>query len=84
MRADDLRRWIRDRQAGEERERKEARSTPNSPEEAIASALALVALFGRLHGWPIPDDPVSVREDALARTRWSKLRLALRERGRIL
>lgn len=31
----------------------------------------------RLHGWPIPSDPVRRREDELAREAWGRLRQAL-------
>jgi hypothetical protein len=44
---------------------------------SIAQALALVALYGRLHGWPAPEDTVSRREDAQMYERWSRLRHAL-------
>lgn len=82
MSNDDLRRWMNDRRAMAVVERREARSAPPEPGTAIAFALALVALSGRLHGWPVPDDPVSAREDDLARASWAKLRLALENRGR--
>jgi hypothetical protein len=81
MSNDDLRRWVHDRRAIAALERREARSAPPAPGDAIAFALALVALSGRLHGWPVPDDPVSAREDDLARANWAKLRLALGNRG---
>lgn len=73
---------MNDRRAMAVVERREARSAPREPGDAIAFALALVALSGRLHGWPVPDDPVSMREDDLARVSWAKLRLALENRGR--
>jgi len=82
MSDDDLRRWVHDRRAAAAFERSEVRSAPTATTGAIAGALALVALSGRLHGWPIPDDPVSRREDELARARWARLRSALGGRGR--
>jgi hypothetical protein len=82
MSDDDLRRWVHDRRAAAALERSAARSAPTPVASAIAGALALVALSGRLHGWPIPDDPVSRREDERARASWARLRSALGGRGR--
>jgi hypothetical protein len=81
MSNDDLRRWVNDRRAVAALERSEMRSAPPAPASAIAAALALVALSGRLHGWPCPDDPVSEREDERARATWTRLRRALGIRG---
>jgi len=81
MSHDDLRRWVNDRRAVAALERSEARAAPPAPASAIAAALALVALSGRLHGWPGPDDPVSEREDERARATWTRLRRALGIRG---
>jgi len=81
MSNDDLRRWVNDRRAVAALERSEERSAPPAPASAIAAALALIALSGRLHGWPSPDDPVSEREDEHARASWTRLRLALGDRG---
>jgi hypothetical protein len=78
---DDLRRWVDDRRAAAALERSEARSAPLAPASAIAAALALVALFGRLHGWPAAADPVSEREDEQARENWNRLRRAFGIRG---
>jgi hypothetical protein len=83
MSKDDLRRWINDRRAAAALERSEEGSAPPASASAVAAALALVALFGRLHGWPSPDDPVSEREDEHARANWARLRLALGNRGRL-
>src|SRR5262245_65158452 len=74
MRPEDLLRWVESRRAAEERERQEIRSAGPSSENAIQSALALAALTERLHGWPPPEDPVTLREDALARERWARVR----------
>jgi hypothetical protein len=59
------------------RERTEIRPTATSSRDAIAQALALVALYGRLHGWPAGEDEVSLREDAQMYSRWHRLRIAL-------
>jgi hypothetical protein len=81
MRAEDVRRWIAGRQAAEAREREEARERGASVPAAIASALALTALAGRLHGWPFPEDDLSRREEARARDAWARLRAAARAPG---
>lgn len=75
--ASEVRRWLASRQAGEEREREEARNNPMSPERAFSSALALAALAEHLHGWPIPEDAVTRRENALVRRTWRRLRRRL-------
>jgi hypothetical protein len=64
--------------ASEARVRAEERSGVASAPTAIAQALALVALYGRLHGWPAREDAVSRREDAEMYDRWYRLRVALR------
>jgi hypothetical protein len=74
MKPEDLLSWVQSRRAAEERERQELRETGPSSAWAVQSALALVALTGRLHGWPPPEDAVTVREDALARARWDRVR----------
>jgi len=80
MQRDDLRRWVDGHRAAQQREREEAMATGARPAAAIASALALIALAGRLHGWPIPEDEVDVREDEAARSAWDRLRAALLSR----
>jgi fermentation-respiration switch protein FrsA (DUF1100 family) len=77
MRAEDARRWAEARRLVEERERQEAREQA-AHVDPIGAALALIALAGRLQGWPPVDDPVSVREDELARDRWRRLRQRMR------
>jgi hypothetical protein len=62
----------------EARERAEARAAAASSGDTIAQALALVALYGRLNGWPANEDEVSRREDAQMYDRWHRLRTALR------
>lgn len=44
------------------------------PAQAIAAALSLVELDGRLHGWPPPADPVTEREDLIVWERFARLR----------
>lgn len=74
MRSKDLLRWVDSRRAAEQREKLEARQTGPDSAGAIRSALALMALATRLYGWPVPEDPVTLREDALARERWHRVR----------
>lgn len=81
MRAEDVRRWLASHRAAEERELAESRRAGPDPAWAIASALALVALTGRLHGWPVPEDEVTHREDMQGYEQWARLRSALRDRG---
>lgn len=73
--------WIASRRAAEARERRELRAVgAPDPREATRQGLAVIALAGRLHGWPAPEDPVSEREAAAAREQWSRLHTALRPR----
>jgi len=74
-----VRRWVMSRRAAEAREREENRRAPDGA-AAVRFALALIALDGRLHGWPREEDLVSQREDELARARWARLRTAWRHR----
>jgi hypothetical protein len=73
---EDLRRWVEDKRAAEAREREAVRGS-SFARDPIRAALDLIAIAGRLHGWPIPPDPVRQREDELARERWARLRKAL-------
>lgn len=65
MTPDDIQRWVRAHRGTEERERVEWRDHPPSSAGAIRSALALVPLTGRLHGWPPPEDAYTRREQAM-------------------
>jgi hypothetical protein len=75
---DSARRWVESRRAAARREIAQARREGPRPQWAIASALALVALTGRLHGWPVPETAVDRREDESAWERWARLRRRLR------
>jgi hypothetical protein len=79
--AEALRRWLAGRRATEKREWAEVRRAPLSPEESWRQALQLIAFAADRHGWPLPDDPLSAREDDLAYARWRRLRAAWRARG---
>jgi len=80
MRADDVRRWIAGHEAAAERDRMDARAEGPRPERAIRQALGLIAFAAQLHGWPLPDDVVSRREDERAYETWARLRARLRTR----
>jgi hypothetical protein len=82
MRREDVRRWIAGYRAGQERERLEVLAAAPEPKAAIEGALALVALAGRLHGWPLPEDDVDRGEDDAARATWNRLRAVLLTRDR--
>lgn len=73
---EDLRRWVEDKRAAEAREHEAARGG-SLARDPVRAALDLIAIAGRLYGWPIPPDAVRQREDELARERWARLRKAL-------
>jgi hypothetical protein len=77
MSAEELRRWVAARQAGARREAELAADERPSPAEAFERALALIELSAEMHGWPLPEDPTSLREDHLAYERWARLRRRL-------
>lgn len=79
MRPEDLRRWVEDQRAAAERERVAARDRGFS-RDPIRAGLELIDLVIELHGWPIPEDPVTQREDELAWEQWVRLRRALGDR----
>lgn len=70
----EFRRWLAGRRAAEEREQQEVRWHPMSTAQAVASALSLFRLTVRLHGWPLPEDPVTRRENAEVQATWQRLR----------
>jgi hypothetical protein len=72
--AADLRRWLAGRQAAALREQQEARRNPMTTAQAVTSALSLFRLTVRLHGWPIPEDPIATRENAEVQATWQRLR----------
>jgi hypothetical protein len=73
----DIRRWVADKRASEVRERTSAIDAWGSPEQTVRDALALVRLYGELHGWPAPEDEVTAREDQEGWARFARLRAAL-------
>jgi hypothetical protein len=73
----DIRRWIADKRASEVHERTSAIDAWGPREHAVRDALALVRIYGELHGWPAPEDDVTTREDQEAWSRFARLRAAL-------
>jgi hypothetical protein len=71
-RREDLERWIQSRRAGAERERQERVGL--GAQESMRGALSLIRLAGELHGWPMPEDAVSRREDEAVYRAWARLR----------
>jgi hypothetical protein len=67
-------RWVSNHRAVARREAQELARDAGTPEQAISAALGLVALYGSLHGWPGPEDPVSLREDREMWERFARLR----------
>ncbi len=78
MTAESLRIWLEARRGAEERERDESRRERRTPAEAFEQALQLIAFTSRIHGWPIPDDPLSLEQDRIGYERWESLRKAWR------
>jgi hypothetical protein len=81
MEPDDLVRFVDDRRAVARREAEESAREGDGSVDAVTSALALLAVYGRLHGWPPADDPVSDAEDAAVRDRFDRLRQWYRRRS---
>jgi hypothetical protein len=73
MNPEDVRRMARGWQAAEGREREERRKAGPDSAEAIRGALALMDLFGEMHGWPPPESEGRRRDNALARERWVRV-----------
>ena len=73
---EELRRWLRGRQAAARRERQELRRNPPSTEDSVRAACELIAATGRLHGWPGKTDPVTERDDRVAYQQWKTYGLA--------
>jgi hypothetical protein len=70
----DLRRWVDNRRAVARVEQTHLADAWGPPAQAIAAALSLIALEGRLRGWPPPPDPVADREDEAMWERFARLR----------
>jgi hypothetical protein len=70
----EMRRWLAGRRAAEDREKQQLRENPLTTAQSVASALSLFRLMVRLHGWPLPEDPVTRRENAEVNATWQRLR----------
>ena len=77
MDREDIRRWVRQRELAAQREQDELRAGNPAPGEVFERGLRMIALAGRLHGWPLPEDPLDVEQDREAYLRWARLRRAL-------
>jgi len=73
----DLRRWVDNRRAVARVVQAHLADAWGPPAQAITAALSLIALDGRLRGWPPPADPVTDREDEAMWERFARLRTRL-------
>lgn len=80
MQAEQVRRWLEDKRAGEARGRTSDVALPEPP-AAWRQASALIAMLRSFAGWPVPPDEVRLREDAAAADAWMRLRAAYRRRA---
>jgi len=75
MNPDDIRTWAANHRAAAAREAAERRGRPLTPDDAFASAMALLAWDEQQNGSPFErEDPVSLREDREMWDAWAKLR----------
>lgn len=74
MNPEDIRRMARGWQAAGKREREERRNAGPDPTAAVQGALALMDLFGEMHGWPPAENEAHRRNNELARERWVRVR----------
>ena len=70
MNPEDARRLVAGWQAAEKREREERRKAGPDAAEAVQGALALMDLFGEMHGWPPPENEARRRDNEQARAYW--------------
>jgi hypothetical protein len=82
MNPEDVRRMVAGWQAAEAREREERHKAGPDRAEAVRGALALMDLFGEMHGWPPPENEARRRDDELARARWIRVRNYYRTHGK--
>jgi hypothetical protein len=74
MERDDIRKWVFAQRWAERRQIQENRRNPISPEAALETAGALLNFAIRLHGWPLPQDRTTRRENERVRDTWVRLR----------
>jgi hypothetical protein len=82
MNPEDVRRMAMGWQAAEERAREERRKAGPDAAEAVQGALALMDLFGEMHGWPPPENEARRRDNELARARWVRVRSFYQAHGK--
>jgi hypothetical protein len=70
MNPEDARRMVTGWQAANRREREERRKAGPDTAEAVQGALALMDLFGEMHGWPPPENEARRRDNEQARAHW--------------
>lgn len=75
----ELRRWLAERRAAEQREQAEHRRDMLAT-AAMKRALALIDVVACVHGWPRPEDEQDRTEALVAYTHWARLRAALQSR----
>jgi hypothetical protein len=80
MNKQDAQRWAANWKAVGEEQRAEAREAPPSAAQSLAHLVTLVEVAIRFQGWPVPDDPMRLREEADARKAWARLRAAYQRR----
>ena len=74
MNPEDWRRMVGGWQAVERREREERRKAGPDAAAAVQGALALMDLFGEMHGWPPAENEARRRDSELARAHWVRVR----------
>jgi hypothetical protein len=74
MSSEDVRRMVAGWRTVEAREREERRRAGPDSTAAVQGALALMDLFGEMHGWPPPENEARRRAAELARERWVRVR----------
>ena len=82
MNPEDVRRMAMGWQAAEKRAREERRKAGPDAAEAVQGALALMDLFGEMHGWPPPENEARRRDNELARARWVRVRSFYQAHGK--
>ncbi len=82
MNPEDVRRMVAGWQAAEAQERKERRKAGPDIATAVQGSLELMDLFGKMHGWPPPENEARRRDNELARRRWVRVRSFYQAHGK--
>jgi hypothetical protein len=75
----ELRRWLAERRAAEQRQQDVHRREVLAA-TAMKRALDLIDVVACVHGWPRPEDEQDRAEALVAYTHWARLRAALQSR----